>query len=325
MTTYLIPLEPIDSRYTAQWYEWFPQEVRKLRDDVEVIDGEQFDHNLEGEFFLDPIGTNYYKSSQIQNLMSKADEFEDGDEIFLFDVWFPGLEAIAYVRDMLDIDLKIRGILHAGTYDAWDLTNQKGMESWGRELENAWFEILDEVIVGTEFHRRFVTERRELARSKVSVTGLPIDIERLRDMRTHTYENRIVFTGRLSEEKGIETVREMQDAGYPIHVTMEHNHSKEEYYELLANSRAVFAPSLQETFGYGVLEGLALDCQPVVPDRLAFQSTVPEQFRYNGLSELKAHLDTVLEGFVPPSQSVDRYEEIVQSYHYEDVIQRMFE
>lgn len=322
-TTWLLPLEPIDERYTEQWYRWFPEVLDDMGKSYEVIDGSEFDHELEGEFFLDPIGTNYYKASQIQSFMERASEFEDGDEVFLFDVWHPGLTSIAYVRDMLDIDLRITGVLHAGTYDPHDLTAKKGMRSWGSDIEEGFFKILDEIFVATEFHKDFVYRARDVDYDKLTVTGLPLDIERLRSMRSDETRHDIVFTGRTVEEKGYGFVEELIEEGYNILVTQKHDLDKQEYYETLANAKAVFAPSEQETFGYGPLEGLALECEPIVPNRLAFQDTIPREYRYTGAIDRGRRIERVQEDRV---FSLSENDEIrLDQYHYENVIPQMFD
>ena len=43
---YYIPIEPLDERYTEQWYRWFPQEFKRQNKEFTVIDGTPL---LEGE------------------------------------------------------------------------------------------------------------------------------------------------------------------------------------------------------------------------------------------------------------------------------------
>ena len=67
--------------------------------------------------------------------------------------------------------------------------------------------------------------------------------------------------------------------------TMELDLSKEKYFDLLAKSKVVFSSALQENFGYGVLEAVALGCTPVVPNSLSYVEMYPRCFRYDSFSE----------------------------------------
>ena len=68
-TIYIIPIEPIDQRYTKQWYDNIPQVLlqeisnRELDYKVMTIDGEDFapEQRTEGAF-LDFGATNVYKA-----------------------------------------------------------------------------------------------------------------------------------------------------------------------------------------------------------------------------------------------------------------------
>lgn len=324
MTVYLMPLEPMEERYTAQWYNWFPEVLDDMGIDYAVINGHSgSDPELGGEKFLDPIATSRYKMSQMGTLLSRFQEPAGlgapgpDDTVFFYDLWYPGMETLQYLKQLDDREFNIAGILHAGTYDPWDMTAQQGMEYWAKDQEDAWFGFLDDVIVGTLFHKKLVCESRRLDPLKVSVTGLPVDVEGMQDRyRAGQKEDRIVFTGRTVEEKGWDTVQELRERGYDIFVTQEHDLDKPEYYGLLAESEAVFAPSLQETFGYGVIEGMALGCTPVVPDRLAFQDTVPEGWRYSDRAEIPEYLDDAVRDDTDLQWAVEEYQ-------YEPTIRRM--
>ena len=38
-TIHVLPIEPFDERYTADWYEWWPDELRACGFDVRLITG----------------------------------------------------------------------------------------------------------------------------------------------------------------------------------------------------------------------------------------------------------------------------------------------
>jgi glycosyltransferase involved in cell wall biosynthesis len=53
-----------------------------------------------------------------------------------------------------------------------------------------------------------------------------------------------------------------------------------EYLDVLARSKLVLSTALHDFQGLSVLEGFALRCFPVVPNRLAYKEFVPEAYRY---------------------------------------------
>lgn len=325
MSLWLMPLEPIEERYTGQWYEWFPEVLGLEGIEYEMIDGEAVESELEGEFFLDPIATNIWKSTQLRNLLGRIDngEVTDGDTIFFFDLWYPGIESLAYIRDLTGIEFEIAGVLHAGTYDPHDLTAQAGMDSWGQDLENSWFSFIDTAFVATMYHKNLLMKQRKTWEMDLQVTGLPVDIKRLVKMRSEGERNdRVVFTGRQSDEKGWPFIRELRQKGYNVFSTLSYDFDKDEYYEFLADSKAVIAPSKQETFGYGVVEGMALGCEPIVPDALAFQQTVPDGSRYEYRESAERRVrELTVEGKT-------RWEIVprrLMRYQYQNVIKQMLQ
>ena len=67
--------------------------------------------------------------------------------------------------------------------------------------------------------------------------------------------------------------------------TLEHNFSKQEYYELLAKSKVVVSFALQENFGFSVAEAVYLGCVPVLPNRLVYPEFYPKKYLYNTFDE----------------------------------------
>jgi len=65
MTIYIIDLEPVESRYTAQWKKFIPQELQRLTNDkVITISGGDVPQTTTPGAFLNFAGTNVYKSQQ---------------------------------------------------------------------------------------------------------------------------------------------------------------------------------------------------------------------------------------------------------------------
>lgn len=314
MKIYYLPFEPIDRRYTAQWYRWFREVFEREGIDFEYIDGEPVESSVGNRFFLDMKATFVWKFEQLRQLFKK--ELKDGDIVFLAEGEFPGIEAIEYFRKVYDVDVKIVGIWHAGTYDSWDLLKQKGLTRVGKHLEEVWMDIADLVFVATQYHKDLILRERIVDEDKIKITGLPVDVRELRKYEKERKEG-IVFTGRLGVEKGYDIVCELRRKGFDIFATQEYNLSKEQYYELLGGMKVVFAPSRQETFGYGVIEGMSMNCIPVVPDGLSFTDYVPSKWRYQDNDEMVEMLRKAME-----CEGEEMYK-FVEKYQYEDVIRKM--
>jgi len=285
-----VPIESHNMRYTAQWENWFPSMFNRL--EIKYLEHLAIGaKNLAPGEFLSPT-TVLTKLSQLYRLIDKLISDKSKPSNILFgDIWFPGIEAIQYLKQMSEYkyaNSKMYGFLHAGTYDPWDRTNQLGLTKWGYGFEDSIFNIIEKVFVGSRYHLTLVCGKRDIDPEQVVVTGMPVDILWLSRLKPKSERKGIIFTGRPVIEKGIDVVYDLVKKHTPITITqrLKPSLSKQRYYNLLANSKIVFAPSRQETFGYGVVEGMACGCIPVVPNDLSFTDYVPEECRYNDQNEM---------------------------------------
>lgn len=284
MTLYFLPLEPIDMRYTKQWYSWFAEVFNSYGLDWQYIEGNCREQIPATGSWLDFEHTWEWKFAQLHRLFAKP--LAEHDWIFLPDGEFPGIEAVEYWRRLAGKKVNVAAYWHAGTYDPWDLTSQRGLGKVGKKLEEVWFEITDLIFVATSYHRDLIIEQREVEAGKVKVVGGLIDVEGLQAYRSPQRWG-MVFTGRLSVEKGIETIQELErDYHISIYKTQANKLAKDDYYRKVASFTHVIAPSLQETFGIGVAEGMALGLTPIVPNGLSFTDYVPAGYRYNNIEEI---------------------------------------
>ena len=276
---YLITLEPIETRYTAQWKTWFKSQ---FADSVE-IDGDTLSAT-NATNFLNPTGTNIWKSEQIIKIskMFECGQVKENDSFFFYDAWHYGVIATKYMSELLKIPVKIFGIWHAGSYDPYDLLGTSF--NYFGEFEKSLFACIDKSFVATEFHKNLIMGRHTVDASSIIVTGLPYDFEELLKFKTEVKENIIIFPHRLSDEKQPNIARdiekEVSKVGWKVVFCQEQKLTKVEYHTLLAKSKIVFSASLQETWGIGTFEGLALDCIPFVPNRLSYKEMYNKKFLY---------------------------------------------
>ncbi len=297
---WLLPIEPLDERYSAQYWRWFNDAFQKAGIDSFFISPDPLSNKITKGSFLDVAGTNYYKQTQLAWLskMFFEGKIKDGDIIFLMDVWFPGMEALAYMRDGLGIDVKIVGLIYAGTYDQYDFTFQKGMSYWGEDLENSWFKILDKIFVATEFHKKMILLNRKCDPRKLVVTGHPM----VNEMPPNPPEKEdiIVFPHRLDPEKRPDLFSQIR-VPYPWKTlrSKELCKNKQEFYELLQRSKIAVSFAEQETFGFSMIEAVFADCLPLVPDRLSYSEMYLNEFKYSCFEEFKR---TITEMAVSPGR-----------------------
>jgi len=288
MKIILVPIEPFEERYSIQWSRWFKESISNLDIPYIEICPEPLKSYRETGAFLDVVGTNYFKATQLQMICDLIDrgEIESGDVFLFHDLWFPGIEMLAYIRDGMGMDFKITGCLHAGTWDPWDFLSRRNMGRWGTLLEESWFKFIDAVFVATEFHKEMIQSYFDSPIPRIYTTGFPIKNE---EELPNTGKNQVVFPHRLDKEKNPDRFDKLEKAftsEYPLPKvtflkTKEACTTKKEYYEVLANSVVSVSFASQETWGIAMIESVLSGCIPFVPNELSYGELYPKEFRYD--------------------------------------------
>lgn len=289
-----LPIEDLPERYSYLWNRTVPQQLRELNVKVHDIRGGGFtapDRIRNGQF-LDVAETLKYKAGQMRYMAEMAGEgsLKDGDVVFVHDLWFPGLEALFYLRDALGIKFKIAGMLHAGTYDPYDYLTQRNMARWAHSLENTWFHEVDAIFVATEFHKEMLCTARS-TRGQVYVTGFPaawpVGTHGLEEQgRISNKRKLVVFPHRLAPEKCPEMFDEVAARLAPDYPEWEFLATKKvwttkaDYYRLLCNATIAVSCAQQETWGIAMQEAVIAGCVPVVPAALSYDEMYGDHFKY---------------------------------------------
>lgn len=304
---YHIPIEPYETRYTADWIQQYERAFRDRGVVFKTILGEQTTNKITTGSVLDACGTNLYKLSQLTKIITliQNGEVKDNDVFFFSDLWFPGIESLFYIRNLTKIKFKIVGVLHAGTYDHYDFTVRNGMRSWGRHIECAWFNEFNMIFVATEFHKRLIIENTlGYLGENIYVTGLPFYGKELRQKYPcDKKENIVVFPHRKEVEKNpqaFETIASSyKHLGYRFVFTLDETKNRDEYFKLLAKSKIMVSFANQETFGYSTLEAIALGNIAIVPDALSYRETVPAEWRYTTVAQFDELLRKAMDDTIP--------------------------
>jgi glycosyltransferase involved in cell wall biosynthesis len=159
-TLFILCLEPLEERYTGQWYTWLFESLGKGFDSVRNILGRPLTDKVKVGAFLDLNSTAHYKATQLAEVAKRfyEGEIKDGDAFWVSDIEFWGIESIRYLARLQGINVKMFGFLHAASYTHEDF--MAPMEDIGQYVEPAWIASFDRVYVGSEYHRQRVIRAR---------------------------------------------------------------------------------------------------------------------------------------------------------------------
>jgi len=329
---FLVDLESVETRYTAQWKSHVPNLLEEHGHEVYVISGP---HDIPAATtpgaFLNFGGTNIYKAAQVERMARLFTQggVKAGDHFIFTDAWHPGIINLKYMSELLGIPVVIHALWHAGSYDPQDFLGRLiGDAPWVRYSEKAFFSAIDHNYFATDFHiNMFVKNLLEvpdgritnvagslMREDKILRTGWPM--EYMPSVLSH-YKNQpkrdlILFPHRIAPEKQLEIFKDLAEKlpQYEWVVCQEQNLTKEEYHSLLSKAKIVFSANLQETLGISMYEGALVDAIPLVPSRLSYMEMYDYQFQYPGewtesWANYQQHTDKMIEKIVDSVESYD--------------------
>ena len=297
MTVYIVDIEAVDTRYTKQWKEHLPRQLRHAtNENVEVISGGETPQATTPGAFLNFGGTNVYKSKQLEIIGEKfcKGEIKNGDYFLYTDAWNPTVIQLKYMAELLGVKIKIGGLWHAGSYDPQDFLGRLiGDAPWVRNAEASMFHVYDDNFYASDFHINLFAEglfdeedSDELREYYPSIKRVGWPMEYLKDALTPykgmEKRNLILFPHRVAPEKQVDIFRDLADQlpEYEFVICQDRQLTKNEYHNLLGEAKLVFSANLQETLGISWYEGALVDAIPMVPDRLSYSEMALSEFKY---------------------------------------------
>lgn len=254
---YIVPQLPIRDRYQS----WLVEELRKSFDKYEV-DYVVVDLNKEPVIELTNYFTNEYEAidyelSQIKFLNRKV---TFGDKVLWLDLDYPGFSvATSFLFKARGV--ANYGILHGAYFNEGDVWCSLPCR---RHFMKSAIEVADKVFVGSNYFKQELVKHLVVNDDKIVVTGLPFRYGYYKQHRSKAKkDNLVVFVGELPEDvlsalrKRFELVR-LRNLPY------------EKYLDLLSSARAYVVWKRSETYGYSVLESLALGTPVVAPNRFSY-------------------------------------------------------
>ena len=308
MAVFLVDLEAVETRYTAQWKTHVPNLLRKAGHDVTVISGPiDIPSATTPGAFLNFGGTNIYKARQVEQMgrLFTEGRVNSGDHFLFTDAWHPGIINLKYMSELLGIPVKIHALWHAGSYDPQDFLGRLiGDAPWVRHAEKSFFHAIDYNYFATDFHiemfftnllNDYPTENpwfdEDLAElragtltDKIVRTGWPMEYMQdiLAPYKNLPKRDLILFPHRIAPEKQVEIFRDLATAlpQYEFIVCQDQQLTKDQYHQLLGEAKIVFSANLQETLGISCYEGAIVNAIPMVPDRLSYVEMYADVWRY---------------------------------------------
>jgi len=305
---YIVDLEAVETRYTAQWKQHVPKILKEQGHKVHAISGpEDIPSATTPGAFLNFGGTNIYKSRQVEELgrLFTAGSINPDDHFVFYDAWHPGIINLKYMSSLLDIPVKIHALWHAGSYDPHDFLGRLiGDVPWVRHAEKSFFHAIDHNYFATDFHiemfmRNLLNNGMETENPwfeedihdvlagkypKITRSGWPMEYmaDTLAPYKGMKKRDLILFPHRIAPEKQVDIFRDLAThlPQYEFVICQEQALSKDEYHKLLGEAKIVFSANLQETLGISCYEGAIVGAIPVVPDRLSYKEMYFDGFKY---------------------------------------------
>ena len=288
MTIFIVDIEAVDTRYTKQWKEYLPKQLRQAaNEDVVVISGGEAPQATTPGAFLNFGGTNVYKSKQLETIgeMFCKGQVADGDYFLYTDAWNPTVIQLKYMAELLDVNITIGGLWHAGSYDPQDFLGRLiGDKPWVRHAEQSMYECYDDNFFASEFHIDLFAQSLDIDDDKTHRVGWPMEYLKDSLVQYKGMEKRdlILFPHRVAPEKQVDIFRDLADRlpQYEFVVCQDQELTKNEYHNLLGEAKMVFSANLQETLGISWYEGALVDAIPMMPDRLSYSEMALPEFTY---------------------------------------------
>jgi len=319
-----LPIEELPARYTQMMNAAIYPKV-----DISLYPKVEIDTEIKRGQFLDIVNTCKFKAAQLQMVADLFNEgkIENGDSFLIGDIFFPGIEMIKYMSELLELDVKVFGINYAGRADKTDFVQQ--LSYWADASEAGYHFICDGIFVGSDDHKENVCNHFKLNPATVYTTGLVWDLEYMNLFTSEgDKEDFVIWPHRFSKEKGIAELIEFakftdkkiiitssgpaKDLGkLPKNIEYRHSLTKAEYFDLMKRAKWYLSTAYQETFGYTIQEAIYFGCEILVPNRACCPEMVPAKNVYESVYEIETKFNEG--GLVVPMSWTEKWDNNAQT------------
>ncbi len=262
---------------------------------------------------LDAHGRSYFGMSQMMNLvqMMKSGEITSRDAIFFEDMFQPGIESLPYILMQTPEEFRPKIYLRclAQAIDPDDFVHVWGMSKWMSLYEEMCNEIPNVTILASNeemvAHMRIANWKAPIYNISGLSFGKQEVQERVEQKKFIERKQRVVFGARWDQEKQPQFFMDLAQAykekhpetefaicsGGPLRsnnqyyvdearhlakegvITINENLKKNDYYNILADSRVLFNCALQDWTSNTVSEADSLGCNVLFPAYRSFPET----------------------------------------------------
>ena len=258
---------------------------------------------------LDAHGRSYFGMSQLMNLvqMMRNGDVTGEDVVFFEDMFQPGIESLPYIMDQIPVEQRPRVWIRclAQAIDPDDFVHVWGMSKWMSLYE----EMCNEFVTGVLASNEEMVANMKVANWKAplyNVSGLAFDKGEVQERVNNNIKpwaeraNRVVFAARWDQEKQpdfyMDIAEQYADTGVEFAVlqggplrsndqkyidranslaqkgilTLHENLKKEQYYNIVNDSKVLFNCALQDWTSNTVSEADALGCNVLFPAYRSF-------------------------------------------------------
>ena len=296
---------------------------------------------------LDAHGRSYFGMSQLMNLVQMMRNGECGgkDVVFFEDMFQPGIESLPYI--MCQIPEEDRPTIYlrclAQTVDPDDFVHVWGMSKWMSLYEAMCNEIPNVKILATNEEMIAHMKIANWTAPIYNISGLSFGKAEVQSRVNNIIKpfderaNRVVFAARFDQEKQpdfymdiaeqlndqdvefsilqggplrsnnpkyVERARSLEKAGV---ITINENLQKNDYYNILNDSKVLFNCALQDWVSNTVSEADALGCNVVYPAYRSFPETFANDYTrlYVPWSKEKA-IKKIMKGLTKPNENMGK-------------------
>jgi hypothetical protein len=242
---------PIKDRYSIWFLKEFVKYAKELKIRYKAVTLDKEPITELTNYFTNEYKAIEYELEQIYFLSEKV---KKGDKILWFDIDYPGFAVPASFIFKLR-GAKNYGIIHGAyfnTGDIWEPLKER------KDFMRAGINVCEKVFVGSKYFKDCLIKNLEVNENKIIATGLPFRYSFYK--YNLEKENMISVSGKDAEELNIE--------GYEKFIARNKNY--EEYMDNLSKSKYAIVWKKAETFGYLVLEAMALGTIVLVPKAFSY-------------------------------------------------------
>lgn len=323
-TIWIVPIEPIDSRYTKQWYYNIPgilkEHTNGSKFQILTIDGKQPKTGTTEGAFLDFAVTNIYKATQVESIsrLFSTGKIQSGDRFLVTDAWNFAITAIRYMSDLLSIPVEIHSIWHAGAYDPTDILGMKMTKPWPWHQEKAWYHASDYNYFATDFHKDMFLNNLGIVNSDKAIRSGQPHTPIVTALETYFHNQRdgsIIWPHRYNADKQPEIAEDLNQ-DLDLVITSNLGLSKKDYYKTLGRASAIFSCALHENLGISVMEAVLAGAVPIVPDRASYAEMYLPEFKYpshwtESWESYQQHKGQLQDFILDRVQNTERYKELL--------------